>query len=127
MNIIDYLDFTEIYKKIKKIHFENYETKEEFIQDLIDMELDTSFVDGLYRFFDYDFGDQDVTTTSSENSCDHDVFDSVMLVRELEFEFSIGGNDTNESTNHNEWGYGYIIKIDLETEMFIGYREENYS
>jgi len=123
MEIIDYLDFDSIYKKVKSNHLANFPTPESYIKYLEGLEEDFSYVNEMYDWINNPAEDTELPT--SENKFDNEVIflDKGLLC----VEFTIGGNDANESTNHNEWGYGWEFVIDLEEEIFIGFTENNYS
>lgn len=123
MQIIDYIDFHSIFKKVKENHLSLYPTEESYIEELQDNDESFEYVHDLYLFLKL----RDVTDKKCNNSDNSD--DSILNIvdNKITIEFSIGGNGANESTNHNEWGYGYLFTIDLENELFVGYSFENYS
>jgi hypothetical protein len=123
MQIIDYVDFWKIFEKIKKNHLEAYPTKEDYMDELKDLGEPFDYVEELYSFLN----ERDMSGFKCDSSDTSD--DSVLNIVDgkITIEFSISGNDANESTNYNEWGYGYLFTIDLENELFVGFTTENYS
>lgn len=123
MQIIDYIDFLAIFNKVKENHLRLYPTQEDYIKELKELDQPFDYVGGLYFFLKYSNASE-MDCNNSDNSDD-----SILKIVDgkITIEFSEGGNDANESTNHNEWGYGYFFTIDLENELFVGFSTENYS
>lgn len=125
MNILDYIDYREIYNKVKKNQLEEYPTANDYIEQLESCDEPYEYVEEMYRAFELDFNEYD-TPTSDE--MDDSIIISYLNKSQFFIEFSIGGNDANESTNYNYWGYGHQFIVDLEDDgLFVGYSLENYS
>ena len=122
MEIIDYIDFNSIFEKVKNRQLEEYPTAKDYIDFLKDIDEPYNYVEEMYESFnnlpeDYDF-------TNSESNDDSEVID--LENKLLHIELTIGGNDATEGGD-NFWGYGWKYSINLEDDLFVDYRFENYS
>ena len=124
MQLVDYIDYWGIFKKIKTIQLEEYPTARDYIEFLDSVEEKSDFVEEMYVVFNINF--DEFESNSSDNDDDFYLV-TYLSKQQLFIELSIGGNDANESTNYNEWGYGYQFTVDLVEERFIDYTYENYS
>lgn len=122
MQIIDYIDFGSIFKKIKNQQLKEHPTDKDYINFLKTCGEPFHYVEEMYKSFDnlpedYDF-------TNSDNAFDNEVIDLDKNL--LHIELSVGGNNATENGD-DFWGYGWNYTIDLEEELFVGYSFENYS
>lgn len=122
MELIDYIDFAELFSKAKKKHLESYPTAEEYIKELKSCGEPYDYVSEMYRMFD-NIPDE-AESPNSSMGCTDDYLDLGKNL--IDLEWSIGGNNATENGD-DYWGYGWIFTINLEEELFVGYKEENYS
>lgn len=120
MRLIEHLDFAGIFEKVKENHLKEYETPEDYINIVMWDEKETNWVFNMYNFLN-NFPDASIWMSEYELE---DIYNSTENT--LDIEWCVGGNDSNESGN-NYWGYGWIFTVNLEDEVFTGFRQENYS
>jgi len=123
MQVIDYIDWREIYNKVKNNHLEQYPTAQDYIEELKSCDEPYDYVEEMYRVFQENLGDMDVF--SSDNYDDYS-FRDMLMTGKIHVEFSEGGNNATENGD-DYWGYGLIFTVDLDQELFVGYSYENYS
>lgn len=124
MQVIDYIDYWEIYKKIKKNQLEQYPTAQEYIEELKGLDEPYDYVQEMYQFLLSEHTN-DFEMLSSDNYYDSDLIETLKDDRLL-IELSEGGNNATENGD-DYWGYGLQFTVDLEYELFVGYSYENYS
>jgi len=118
MRLIDYIDYWEIYRKIKKSQLEQFPTAQEYIEELKDLDEPYDYVEEMYKAFKIDFSGFDgVDSENFPNDCIGNIFS---------FEFSTGGGESYENGGDNFWGYGYNFEINLDEERFVNFWFENY-
>ena len=122
MQLVDFIDYREIFERVKKNHLKEFPTKESYDEYLKDNDEKNNFVKELYTALTYDFKYLD---TDSSETIDDLTLSNWLAEGHLWLEFSEGGNNSNENGD-NHWGYGFQFKIDLEEEIFIDYSYENY-
>ncbi|MES2864106.1 MAG: hypothetical protein V4666_08310 [Bacteroidota bacterium] len=122
MDLINYLDFSGIYEAVKKNQLKQYPTAEEYISDLKSQGEPFDYVAEMYKRFDNIPDDAEVPNSETGSFLDYvNIEEEIMSV-----EWSIGGNNATENGD-DYWGYGWVFEINLDYELFVGYREENYS
>lgn len=125
MELIDYIDYREIFEIVKKNHLKEYPTVEEYIENMEGVyHVEDKNAREMYEAFKIDFSEY--SPPSSTDGFDDSVILDYLKKDRLFLEFSIGGNDSNESGD-NYWGYGHQFTISLDDELFIDYNFENYS
>jgi len=123
MQITDYINWKEIYRKVRKNHLKEYPTAKHYTEYLISFEEPHHYVKDLYEALNQDFSDFD---TPSSDNYDDSILIKYLSEKQLYLELSVGGNNATENGD-DYWGYGYGFTIDLDTELFVGYDFENYS
>jgi len=123
MQIIDYIDWREIYNKVKKNHLKEFPTAESYIKELIGLDEPYEYVEEMYRLLGEDLGNMDVYNS---DNYDDGSFQDIFKQGKIHVEFSDGGNNATENGD-DYWGYGLCFTIDLDEEIFVGYSYENYS
>lgn len=123
MNILTYLDLAQIFKEVKANQFKEYPKAKDYIKFLQSIDEDCAYVTDMYEMLNDEKYLSTLSFADPEEYTLEDIYDGENITIEL----SIGGNDANESTNYNEWAYGYEFKINLDYELFEGYKENNYS
>jgi len=123
MQVIDYIDWREMYNDIKKKHLEQYPTAKEYIEEVKTWDEPYDYIEEMYRMFEEDFSEMDVF--SSDNYDDYS-FQDILKEGKIHVEFSEGGNNATENGD-DYWGYGLCFTINLDEELFVGYNYENYS
>jgi hypothetical protein len=122
MKIIEFIDFCALYKKVKESQLEQFPTADDYIEELKSCDLPFDYVEGMYHYFTHPPEDAELSSTDEWGDADALKLDEGHVL----LEWTIGGNNATENGD-DFWGYGWIFTIDLETELFIGYTEENYS
>jgi len=118
MKILDYINFEEIFKKVKENHLEQYPTAKSFQEDFYGS---SDWADGMYNFLNNKPEDANIDMHEWEDMWAINVSSDT-----LKIELTVGGNNATENGD-DYWGYGWIFTIDLENELFVGFEEENYS
>lgn len=124
MQLIDYIDYWEIYKKVKKNQLEQYPTAKDYIKELKEWDEPFEYVKEMYEFLLSEYTN-DFEMINSD-SYDDSILSSVLDDNKLFIELSEGGNNATENGN-DYWGYGLQFTVDMENELFVGYKYENYS
>lgn len=124
MQLIDYIDYWEIYNKIKKNQLEQYPTAKDYIEELKGLEEPYDYVEEMYNALTSGLSG-DFEMLSSDNYDDYSLI-ATLKEGQLLIELSEGGNNTTENGD-DFWGYGLQFVVDLEYELFVGYSYENYS
>lgn len=122
MDLIDYIDFGSIYKEVKKNQLKNYPTAQDYIKELKSYDEPYDYVEEMYMIFNYTFEDADLP--NSTMGCFEEYYNRRKDF--LNIEWSVGGNNATENGD-DYWGCGWVFTVDLENELFVGYRYENYS
>lgn len=78
----------------------------------------------MYTFLLADYTNDFEMITS--DSYDDSILSSVLDENKLFIELSEGDNNATENGD-DYWGYGLQFIVDMETELFVGYKYENYS
>lgn len=122
MKIIEFIDFYEIYQKVKESQLSSYPTAEDYIKELKIFNEPFDYVEEMYKYLLHPPEDADLGNTSEY--IDEDMID--FGNNRLCLEWTVGGNNATENGD-DFLGYGFIFTVDLENELFVGYSEENYS
>jgi len=124
MQLIDYIDYWEIFKKVKKNQLEQFPTAKSYIKELKYFDEPFDYVEEMYAFLLADYTNDFEMITS--DSHDDSILSSVLDENKLLIELSEGGNNATENGD-DYWGYGLRFIVDMENELFVGYSYENYS
>ena len=124
MQVIDYIDYWEIFKSVKNNQLENFPTAEDYIEELKSWDEPYEYVEEMYSFLLSNYTNDFEMITSA--SYDDSILSSVLHENKLFIELSEGGNNATENGD-DYWGYGLQFVVDLESELFVGYSYENYS
>jgi len=122
MQLVDFIDYREIFNKVKLNHLKEFPTQESYEEYLKENDEEYNFAKELYTALNYDFKE---LQTDTSDTIDDLTLSNWLSEGHLWVEFSESGNNANENGD-NHWGYGFQFKIDLEEELFIDYSYENY-
>lgn len=123
MKLIDYIDYWEIFGKIKNNQLEQYPTANDYIEELKACDEPFDYVEEMYNFLLTDY-ETDFDITNSDNSDDSTLLE-FLKEGKLFIELSECGNNATEKGD-DFWGYGHKFTVDLENELFVNYEYENY-
>lgn len=122
MKITNFIDWKSIYEEVKEKHLKEYPKATDYIKDRKYFEEPLDYVKEMYRVLKQDFSELEV---NNSDDYDDDYLASLLKDGLVEIEFSEHGNNATENGD-DYWGFGFIFTIDLENELFVGYRYENY-
>ncbi len=122
MDILDFLDIKSIFDKVKKNHLEQFPTAQDYMTHLSYDDENFNEIEEMYRALNYPLDSYKIA--NSENYCDNEMID--LIERKMDIEFLYSGGHAHEGGD-DYWCYGFMFKIDLDDELFIGFSEENYS